>query len=221
VVDQTDPVRDLVRRAYGADDDLDVTAGLHDVTRRASVVELHPAGPQPPLGPHRRHRGGLAVVTTFAAALLVLFVGIAVAGRGLPDDGVGGRPSQSAVAGPEVLPTPCAGDWTMTLRDGEFSVTGTNPECPPLPRGRLLLMDAAKGNGLIQPGFATAWPLDPTSTATVTPPFRFMLGGWPGPAQGHSYTILYLPPDHPMPKPGDDVWAAYQYSYTVSNHRSP
>jgi hypothetical protein len=224
MLDQTDPVRDLVRRAYHVDDDFDLTAGLLDVARRTEPVPAEIPVQRPVRRPDpRRPRSGLAMVATFAAAILVI-VGVAVlAGRG-PQQNTepgGNDPASAAVngaPGPKVLPTSCAADWKLTLDGKEFAVTGNNPECPPLQLDRLWLLDAARGNGLIMEGDATIWRLSPAggTTPTVTPPFKFTVEGWPGPAAGHYYEIWYVGAGGPAAHSGDDATTVYEYAYGVS-----
>ena len=224
MLDHTDPVRDLVRRAYHVDEDLDLTAGLLDVVRRAEPPPIEiPVHREARRAEPRRRRSRLTSLAAFAAAIAVLLAGAFVA-RGphrAATPGAGGATSAAADtgSGPSALPTPCAGDWTLTLHGAQFSVTGSNPLCPPLPRGQLWLLDAARGNGLIQPGDATVWPLTPagTPTATLTPPFTFTLKGWPGAVHGHYYEVWYVPPGGGTAHAGDDAMTVFDHAYTVSS----
>ncbi|GIF72586.1 hypothetical protein [Asanoa siamensis] len=211
----SDPTRDLVRRAYRADDDPDLTAGLLDVLRRADVAPV--AAPRDrPLDGRRR---ALSVAAVFVTAILVIFGAVTLADRGGDGGAVPGTiGSDPPLTFPMPMPSECAASWTATLREGAFDVTARHGGCPPLAVDRLYLLDADGGNGLITPGMATVFPIQPVGLAggTVSAPFTFTAEGWPGPAPGHDYTIWYVGEGGRTARPGDDAMVIFDHAYTVS-----
>ncbi|GGM29826.1 hypothetical protein ACFFX1_48155 [Dactylosporangium sucinum] len=219
----TDLTRDLVRRAYRADADLDVTAGLLDVLRRADPPPVEPAfgAPEP-----RARRGHLLAV---AAAILVVIVGIAVglrgagagdgavpaASRGASAGATGalGLPSATVPAPGNVLPSQCAVAWRLALRGKTFDVLPREgATCPGVLAELTYLADVTEGNGRIEEGFATVWPILPTGgAASVTAPFSFSVPGWPGPVAGHTYELWHVQ-EGPRAQPGDDATVIYEHA---------
>lgn len=129
--------------------------------------------------------------------------------------------SRNAGNDPQVLPSSCADSWVMALTGDRFVVSSQEGSgCPPLPLDRLWVLDAASGNGLINPGDAVIWPVVPVDGARspVRPPLKFRPGGdWPGPQPGHYYVIIYVSAAAAtQAKPGEDSYAAFLGSYNIS-----
>ncbi|WP_238013153.1 hypothetical protein KZZ52_39135 [Dactylosporangium sp. AC04546] len=227
----TDPTRELLRRAYHADGDVDVTAGLLDVLRRADppLIEMRVDPPVPP-GPAPRRVPVFAV----AAAILVVLVGMAFALRAAGGGGAQPASSRGATASgeatadatgapdrspaaPRPMPSQCASAWQLGLRGTTFDVglrKGAN--CPALAAATLFLVDVAEGNGRFEQGFATVWPITPVpSAAGATVPFSFTAAGWPGAVTGHTY-LLWCVEDGATVEPGDDAMVIYDRAKVVT-----
>ncbi|MEV4516008.1 hypothetical protein AB0K00_44500 [Dactylosporangium sp. NPDC049525] len=267
--EQTDPTRELIRRAYAASSDaaaFDADGGLADVVRRAGLPGDQEGGTVTALAP-RRARRRFAIVGTFAAAVVVILAVYAASAGTRPQQQVGtppsvhaaltgtpgptlypsgslypsgratptnpststyaGKPGASRYAGddPAVLPSTCADSWMMALVGGEFTVTArTGSACGPLPVDRVWVLDAASGNGLINPGDAVIWPVVPvlppgSGTRVLQPPFSFTPGGWSGPVRGHIYQLMYVDEAAALEaKPGDDSYAAFLNAHIISGY---
>ncbi|GAA1500108.1 hypothetical protein GCM10009827_004900 [Dactylosporangium maewongense] len=188
--DQTDPTRELIRRAYAdlsysGDNDFD--GDLADVVQRAGrprvqddtadVITLAP----------RRSRRRFAAVATFAAAVVTI-LGVYAASAGVrPGQSVGAptpngsltatpgateepggtptpasaTPPVSVPSVPQVLPSSCASSWVMELAGTTFKVTEARGSCPALSLDRIWLLDARSGNGRVAPGDAVLWTIVP------------------------------------------------------------
>ncbi|MET7401408.1 hypothetical protein ABZS66_48800 [Dactylosporangium sp. NPDC005572] len=214
----TDPTRDLVRRAYHAGGDLDVTAGLLDVLRRADppLIEMR-IDPPVPLRPAPRRVPMFAV----AAAILVVLVGMAfglrAAGGGGALPATSGDATADATGAPKPMPSQCAAAWELGLRGKTFDVglrKGAN--CPALPMKTLFLVDVAEGNGRFEEGFATVWPITPVPPASgATVPFSFTVAGWPGAVAGHTYDLWYVEGAAAV-RAGDDAMVIYDRAKVVT-----
>ncbi|GAA2387270.1 hypothetical protein [Dactylosporangium salmoneum] len=126
----------------------------------------------------------------------------------LPDDGYSPVPID--------LPSSCAVAWNLDFSGGKFQVGSRGDVCPPLERGRLLLLESITGNGLIGPGSARVWRLADVPDR-VAPPFTFRAPGVDALIPGHYYEIIYIEPQlADTASPGADAWPFYRGAMTIS-----